>query len=176
MFFSKYQQLLGLTLRSFWIRRAQFNQLVASNTALNMSRYLRLMALAMVDICFSVPLSAYMMYISAKGIPLAPWVSWEETHFDFSRVELIPGFYWRNGAGSGIAVELTRWLPVICALLFFGLFGFATEAQKQYKRAFWVVLKPFGVKPSPAGQPKKQSVLPRYAQRMYNPFIADCFH
>nr|CAA71963.1 pheromone receptor [Coprinopsis cinerea] len=144
-----------LTLRSFWIRRAQFSQLVTSNSSMSMSRYLRLMILALVDIVCTVPLSAYPIYLGTHGVPLHPWVSWEETHYGFSRVDRIPALFWRSSTTYVVGVELTRWLPVLCAFLFFALFGFASEAQKQYKRAYWAIVKPFGIEPHSAKQPIK---------------------
>ncbi|KAF8884497.1 STE3-like pheromone receptor [Infundibulicybe gibba] len=138
----------GLTLRSFWQRRIQFNQLASSNSSMNTSRYVRLMLLALVDMMFTVPLGIYTIYIGTKGVGLAPWISWEDTHFNFARVKLVPALFWRSDPAFQTSVELTRWLPVFCAFLFFGLFGFASEAQKHYRLAFWWVAKRFGFKPT----------------------------
>jgi hypothetical protein len=82
-----------------------------------------------------------------SDVKLAPWVSWEETHYNFSYVGRIPALIWRSNRSFRTSVELTRWLPVLCALLFFILFGFASEARKSYQTAFWAVLKVFGVRP-----------------------------
>ncbi|KAJ7643158.1 hypothetical protein DFH06DRAFT_1477337 [Mycena polygramma] len=59
-----------------------------------------------------------------------------------------------NGAVVGLSpariilalpsLETTRWAPVACALLFFGYFGFADEAIKNYRGAFWSVVKRVG--------------------------------
>jgi pheromone a factor receptor len=138
----------GLTLRSFWRRRLQFNELMSSNSTMNASRYLRLMLLALVDIMFTIPLGAYTMYIGNKGVRLAPWISWEDTHFNFARVAQIPTLLWRSDTSFTISVELTRWLPIFCAFVFFALFGFAAEATKHYALTFWWIAKPFGFSPS----------------------------
>ncbi|KAF9462769.1 STE3-like pheromone receptor [Collybia nuda] len=141
-----------LTLRSFWQRRLQFSQLMNSNSSMNASRYFRLMLLAVVDILCTIPLGVYTIYIATKGVPLSPWVSWEDTHFDFGRVVKIPTLFWRSDPSFQIGVELTRWLPVFCAFLFFALFGFASEAKKHYAMAFWWVAKRFGFnRPSAKG-------------------------
>ncbi|KAF8153841.1 pheromone A receptor-domain-containing protein [Crassisporium funariophilum] len=139
----------GLTLRSFWNRRAQFNQLISSNSSMSISRYLRLVLLAIIDMMCTVPLGIYSIYIGNKGVGLAPWISWEDTHFNFARVALVPSIIWRSDPSFQTSVELTRWLPVLCAFLFFGLFGFASEAQKNYKVAFWAIGKRFGFHPAP---------------------------
>nr|AGC14656.1 pheromone receptor [Lentinula edodes]AGC14667.1 pheromone receptor [Lentinula edodes] len=127
----------GLTLRTFYIRRIQFNHILASNSAINPSRYLRLMLLALIDILCTIPIGIYIIYIDLKGVPLAPWISWDDTHFDFGRVVLIPAVVWRADPATTAGLQINRWLPVICAFIFFALFGFAEEAMKNYRRAFW---------------------------------------
>ncbi|KAK0435341.1 putative pheromone receptor [Desarmillaria tabescens] len=142
----------ALTLRSFFRRRAEFATLISSqsNSSMNTSRYLRLMILALVNMLFALPLGIYVIYIGSKGVRLAPWVSWADTHYGFSRVDQIPALIWRGDYGYEVAVELTRWLSVFCAFLFFALFGFASEAKKQYRLAFWKVSGWFGFKPAPS--------------------------
>nr|AOC97513.1 putative pheromone receptor [Flammulina velutipes] len=139
----------GLTLRSFFVRRVQFTSLLNSTNSINMNRYVRLMMLSICDMAFTVPLAIYVMYIDTTGIPLAPWISWEETHYHWNRVEVFPASMWRGVKESQITVELTRWLPVFCAFLFFALFGFASEATKNYKKVFWAVSKRVGYRPKP---------------------------
>ncbi|KAK0432037.1 putative pheromone receptor [Armillaria borealis] len=141
----------GLTLRSFFRRRAEFAVLISSqsNSSMNTSRYLRFMILALVNMLFALPLGIYVIYIGSKGVRLAPWVSWADTHYGFSRVDKVPALIWRGDYSYEVAVELTRWLSVFCAFLFFALFGFANEAKKQYRLAFWKVAGWFGFKPTP---------------------------
>jgi len=161
-FFHLYQ-LPGLTLRCFWMRRVQFNELISSkNSSMNTSRYFRLMLLAFVDMMCTVPLGTYSIYISTKGVPLAPWISWSDTHFDFARVQLVPALVWRSDPSFETSVELTRWLSPFSALIFFGLFGFANEAQKNYRLVFWGTAKLFGYNPPSTGG--ASASLPGYAQ------------
>ncbi|KAJ3719605.1 pheromone receptor [Lentinula guzmanii] len=141
----------SLTLRSFYIRRLQFNQIFSSNSAINPSRYIRLMALALIDIMCTIPIGIYIIYVDLKGVPLAPWISWDDTHFDFGRVVLIPAVIWKSDPSSVDALQINRWLPVICAFIFFALFGFAEEARKHYRRVFWFFANRFGFYPSERG-------------------------
>ena len=138
---------LGRTLYSFWIRRAQFQELVSSNNALSTSRYFRLILLAFADIVCTLPLGIFTIYNGVHGDPLFPWISWADTHFNFSRVDLIPALEWRSLPQFNVGVELTRWVPVFCAFIFFALFGFATEAQRHYRMAGLWVAKRFGYTP-----------------------------
>ncbi|KAF4568560.1 a-factor receptor [Pleurotus pulmonarius] len=108
------------------------------------------MALATTEILFTIPLASFVIYLNTVSSPIGPWISWEDTHFAFSRMEQIPGVLWRMNPKVVLALELTRWASPFCAFVFFGFFGFADEAQRHYKMAFWAVLKPFGVKPASA--------------------------
>ncbi|KAF5382370.1 hypothetical protein D9757_009781 [Collybiopsis confluens] len=138
----------SLILRTFYVRRLQFNQVIASSGMINPSRYLRLMMLALIDIMCTVPLGVYTIFLSLDGVRLNPWISWEDTHFNFKRVVLVPSVIWRSNPETLTSLQLTRWLPVICSFIFFALFGFAGEARKNYKRAFWFVARRFGFGPA----------------------------
>ncbi|KAH7881711.1 pheromone A receptor-domain-containing protein [Phlebopus sp. FC_14] len=151
----------GLSLRAFYRRRAQFNKFLASNTSLNASRYFRLMAIAMLEILCTVPLASFMIWLNATAQPVEPWVSWQNTHYDFSRVAQYPSVVWTQNYLLVVAVQLSRWFVVVCAFIFFGFFGFAAEARKHYCMAFWSVMKLFDVQPSTGEttSPKSHPVL-----------------
>ncbi|KAH9476721.1 Pheromone B alpha 3 receptor [Psilocybe cubensis] len=138
----------ALTFRAFWMRRLQFAQLVSTNSSLSIGRYVRLMMLAVTDMALTVPLGIFSVVFGTQGVGLAPWISWEDTHFNFSHVIQVPAEFWRTSPSYQVSVELTRWLFVASAFIFFGLFGFAGEAQRNYKLAFWKSVKPLGWTPS----------------------------
>ncbi|KAF8963268.1 pheromone A receptor-domain-containing protein [Flammula alnicola] len=155
-----------LTLRAFMQRRAEFSQFLSSNTSLSVNRYFRLMALATVELLFNVPLSSYGLYLNATGRPIYRWKSWSDTHFDWYIIDTFPAILWRTSTVSVVNFELSRWLLVFCALVFFGFFGFAEEARKNYRRLYWSVAKRFGVVPpskSPSGS-NALSSLKKYVQ------------
>nr|AOC97511.1 putative pheromone receptor [Flammulina velutipes] len=122
-----------LTLRSFLRRRAQFNQFLASSSSLNANRYFRLMALASVEIFVNIPISSYGLYLNLTRSKVQPWISWDDTHFDWFTVDQFPALLWRANSDMVAVVELQRWATVIIALVFFGFFGFAEEAKKHYR-------------------------------------------
>lgn len=146
------------------------SQLISSNSSMTTSRYLRLVFLALIDIMCTVPLGVFTVYIGNKGVTLAPWISWEDTHFNFSRVGLFPALLWRSDPSIRTSMELARWLPVVCAFLFFALFGFAEEAKKNYRKAFWAVMKLFGVYPAP---PKQKGQLNQASYKYVPPLLLD---
>ena len=115
---------------------------------MNTGRYLRLMLLAVMDMMCTIPVGIYSVYIGNLGVGLAPWISWSNVHYNFSRVDLVPSIFWRGDPAFQTSVEMTRWLYPAAALLFFALFGFASEAQKNYKRVFKWIKKCLGFNPS----------------------------
>ncbi|KAF9462766.1 STE3-like pheromone receptor [Collybia nuda] len=138
-----------MTLRAFMKRRAQFSSFLTSNSTLTVNRYFRLMSLATVELVFNTPISAYGLYLNATTTPIYPWKSWSDIHFDWYTIDVFPGALWRQSTTQTVTLELSRWTLVFCALLFFGFFGFADEARKNYRMIYWAVAKRFGVTPPP---------------------------
>lgn len=138
--------MLVLSLRAFARRRLQFNQFMNSNTSsLTMGRYFRLMALAMSDILFTTPLAIFTIWLNASSGPPSPWISWEDTHYNYSRVDLFPALLWRSQPSVAMMMEFTRWVTPLCAYVFFAFFGFADEAKKNYFKLFLWLTQPLGL-------------------------------
>jgi pheromone a factor receptor len=152
----------GLALREFNRRRIQFSQLMNSNTSLTMSRYFRLMALAMTEMLCTTPLAIFVIYLNATSSVIGPWRSWADTHFVFSRIEQIPSVLWRSNHLLVVSMELTRWVAPFCAIVFFGFFGFAQEAKKNYRVVYDGIAKRLGVVPL-LSSPLSCKGAPRYA-------------
>ncbi|KAJ6457107.1 pheromone A receptor-domain-containing protein [Mycena vitilis] len=133
-----------LSIRSFYRSRVQLKELLSSNNNLNLNRYVRLMCLASTDLLFTIPLSIWVLWVNVSVVGLSPWVSWADTHSNFSRVVQVPGVFWRADVYTVASLETTRWATVACALLFFGYFGFADEAMKNYRHYFFTVAKRVG--------------------------------
>ncbi|KAK7025127.1 pheromone B alpha 1 receptor [Favolaschia claudopus] len=135
----------ALSIKSFYHSRAQFKELLSStNSNLNLNRYIRLMLLASTDLFMTIPLSIWVLWVNVRVVGLSPWISWADTHSNFSRVVQIPGVFWRSDVYTVASLETTRWLTVACSFLFFAYFGFADEAIKNYRAAFTSVAKRMG--------------------------------
>ena len=113
-----------------------FNGLLGSNKSPNQNRYNRLIALSVVQIFTTFPVSIFSFYVSAHVLTVHPWISWEDTHADYSFVGQVPSFVWRADPISVVNLELIRWPVVAAAFLFFGFFGFAEEARRNYRKAY----------------------------------------
>lgn len=150
-----------LSLHAFYRRRVQFNQFLSSNTSLSASRYFRLMALSMTELCCTLPLSCFLIWINSSATPVSPWISWENTHYGFSRVGQYPSVVWTQDYLFVVAVQMTRWMTVACAFIFFAFFGFASEARKNYGIAFYTVAKVLSVSPAQTQHSSRSDLSPR---------------
>ncbi|KAF9257021.1 fungal pheromone STE3G-protein-coupled receptor [Marasmius fiardii PR-910] len=106
------------------------------DNSLDKHRYWRLMIVSTVAGLVSISVSSFFLSLDSK-FPLHPWISWEDTHAGFSRVDMYPALIWKNSILSGHAY--TRWIDVLCAFLFFATFGTSREAIRNYRAAFRTV-------------------------------------
>lgn len=123
--------------------RTQIKAILSSNSNLSASRYFRLMLLAGTEILCTTSIACYALYLNLSS-PLEPYISWENVHVGFSRVDQYPALEWKSVPVWNSSLELTRWGPIICAFIFFAFFGFADEARKNYRSAFDSVAKRVG--------------------------------
>jgi len=89
---------------------------------------------------------AIQSYLLASNLieGLVPWTSFKDLHANISSVFQYPAQEWRSGSDAA-SIEFTRWLWVICALLFFAFFGFSDEAIKHYRYAMSITGSYVGV-------------------------------
>ena len=111
--------------------------MVVSNKNPNQSRYIRLIALSCTQASLSLPLHFYQIYFSIL-VGVQPWISWANTHSDYSRVGQFPSIIWRATPTAEASLEINRWLIITSAVVFFAFFGFAEEARKHYRLAYTV--------------------------------------
>jgi len=139
-----------LSIRAFYRSRAQSKELFSLHSGLTNSRYIRLMALAATDLISSVPVSLFLI-IDNSVLGLAPWTSWDYDHAELSQVSPVSAPVLQSMDAFASNVELTRWLCVACALVFFAFFGFSSEARKHYNSAISSVRKHVGASPASFG-------------------------
>jgi hypothetical protein len=113
-----------------------FNGMLGSNKNPNQSRYIRLIVLSGSQIFTTLPASLFSFYLNACVQTVHPWISWNDTHSDYSFVGQVPSFIWRADPATVAALELDRWILVAAAFLFFAFFGFAEEARRHYRKAY----------------------------------------
>ena len=126
----------GLNIRIFWKSSRQAKEILGSYKNPNQSRYIRLIALSAAQLLIALPLAIFVLYLDTNVVPMFPWISWEDTHFNYSFVGQIPASAWRANPPSEAVLELVRWFTVLSAYFFFAFFGFAEEARKHYRLAY----------------------------------------
>jgi pheromone a factor receptor len=136
----------ALTIRAFYIRSVEIKAVMSTNSTITFSRYFRLVALAAVDLLFTVPFTAFTIYANLKFGNVAPWISWDDTHSGFSRIDQIPARFWRSDPVAQTALEFSRWSVVACAFAFFMFFGLADEAFKNYRKVYSCLASRLGTK------------------------------
>ncbi|KAI9057578.1 B mating type pheromone receptor [Trametes sanguinea] len=132
----------ALALRHFFRQRLTFAmQLKNSNSALSTGRYLRLVAMSILQIVWQTTLTALTMYDNISP-GLRPWTNWADVHSDFGRVDTIPMFVYPVSYQRQFFLFL--WVMPVSSYIFFIFFGFGEEAVKDYKNAFkWIRCKFF---------------------------------
>jgi hypothetical protein len=108
---------------------------MSSTSGFSRSRYLRLIAISSVEIFATIPLATFFIAYNVK-MGIEPWKSWADTHSHYSVVLQVAGFVWKNVPEVAMDLELYRWSLVLCAFVFFALFGFAVEAREHYYRLY----------------------------------------
>ena len=124
----------ALTIRLFWKSSQQLKELSGSNKSVNHNRYMRLIALSSIQLLFDLPMSLFLFYNNAHNAVVSPWISWQDTHSNYSFVGQLHSAAWRLHAGG--ILEWDRWSVVLAAFSFFAFFGFAEEARKNYRLAY----------------------------------------
>lgn len=122
-------------------RQSEFKQALQEHNNLNSNRYFRLMALAFTDVIFTIPITSYFLWVNLAQNPVYGW-SWVSSHDGFDRVDTVPAVLWQNQAAGGF--EVSRWVNVLGAFVFFGFFGFSEEARRHYYPLMASSLRVFG--------------------------------
>jgi pheromone a factor receptor len=146
---------IGLTIRALIFNtRRQFSGFLSdSATVCTISHYFRLMALAVIVIFVSLPLSLFFLVAALRLADIEPWVSWDFAHQEYRNIIYTSYELLEAMPASRTQLDINRWITPGGALLFFMHFGLSKEATQQYRRIFWRIAKPLGIQP-PAPEPQ----------------------
>ncbi|KAK7030197.1 pheromone receptor Rcb2 B44 [Favolaschia claudopus] len=132
----------GAALYHFFRRRLTFaRHLQDSNSALTPSRYFRLMAMAIAQMVWATFLTVINMWLSCRD-GLRPWISWENVHTDFGRIDRFPRLFIPEEQWDW--AYFIFWSVPITSVMFFLFFAFGQDAVKEYKACFRAVRRTFG--------------------------------
>nr|QHW03272.1 putative pheromone receptor protein isoform s1 [Flammulina filiformis] len=126
-------------------RRQHIREVFSGDNAPNQNMYFRLMIMSATEVICTIPLASFIMWSNTRFY--RPWVSWDDVHADFLRIDQYPAILWRSPPENlnAAVFEVSRWFKIFGAFLFFGLYGSAGEFRKKYKAAFLQVIGWFGL-------------------------------
>jgi pheromone a factor receptor len=119
-----------------WTKGREVKSILGSSSSpgsAGYNHYIRLFMLSGIDILITIPFNIWYLttYFHA---PFLPWPGWTAIHTNWSHPLLFP--LAKLGSQNLYQVEAARWVCVVYGLVFFGLFGVATEAKKHYASAW----------------------------------------
>lgn len=133
---------------AFMKRRRQFSELLSSSNNLTTNRYLRLIALAGIEILCTLPLTIWLITFQLSQ-PIYEWKGLGDMHLGFSRIEQYPAVQWLTWPFQPTGIVATPWLVITCGIVFFAFFGLAEEARTHYRMALTTVAKKLGYTHAP---------------------------
>jgi pheromone a factor receptor len=136
-------------MRMFLLRRKELNEVLTSNnTSVSYGLFYRVFILTAVDAMFTIPLSILVVYINAVQVPIYPYVGWADLHYNFSRVDTFTTeqIAAQNDPWLTFSKVWSQWIYVLCALVFFMVYGTSMDFVRFYWNGTWRVLGWMGVK------------------------------
>ena len=122
---------------------------LASNTTMNRSGFLKLLALGLFDILLTLPIQilSFVQAILQGGIT-GFWPGWKAVHASFSTIPTVTSEEWKSaGFWTVFSIRFNQWVNPIFAVAFFLLFGTTKQKRDWYRSIFWKVVRPFGLEP-----------------------------
>ena len=143
-------------MRVFIKQHKELNEVLTNESSkVNYSRFYRAFALTSVDILLTIPLSIIVIYLDAvvQG-PVLPWTGWSDIHYNYSRVDTVPAFVWRNPVFARnhptplpwlrFYFAWNQWVYVFCTFVFIAIYGTTGEVVRYYVGLFWKAAGFFG--------------------------------
>jgi hypothetical protein len=126
-----------------------------SNGSVNRGHYLRILALACIDILLTLPLGVISVTIEllldihddTPGLPFRFYNGWVPVHSNWGPIAVSYPEIMGTGVWNFANVYFSYWTSPILAIAIFALFGLTSEARATYWREFCTVAKHFGWTP-----------------------------
>ncbi|VDB95537.1 unnamed protein product [Peniophora sp. CBMAI 1063] len=158
------------TIRIFYGQSRAFDRLLNSHDRWLPTRtnYLRVLALASIDIFLTLPLSITRFVLAVlsttKMRPAPFYPGWDVVHHDWTPVTISWAMLNDKGAPELAFVHYGFWISPIFAFAFFGLFGLTEGARTSYWRVFRVAAAVLG---------RRRAHLERGSQSIVSPIRFD---
>jgi pheromone a factor receptor len=119
---------------AFYKRRCRFKEIMTFNPGLDRNHYISLVTLSF-HVLIGITIGTVQLVRDIQH-GASPWVSWADTHSNYSRVIQITGFTWKNDPASAQGLEKVRWSLVVYAFQVFSSLGFTRRTRQNYRHAF----------------------------------------
>nr|CDR19296.1 STE3 protein [Papiliotrema flavescens] len=150
----------ALAIRWFLVRRLQFRAiLAASQTGLSVSRYLRLIALAIVEVVLLL-INQIISLVVVLRLPIVPYTSWSDIHYQYGLISQVAEAQLTPFAH--VVSVLSLYAAPLYAFVFFIFFGLGEEAVLEYVRMYGRLLRlaePVGLKEASVIRPPASPIL-----------------
>jgi hypothetical protein len=134
-----------MTVRIILKRRKIFDAILNSgSTNVSKDSYMRLLCLVIFSMVVHTPLSMWTIIINSTQLEVYPWISWQNTHSNFSSIIYITRFMISIQPHDVAYLSITWWSLPLCGLSFFVFFGFG-EAATPYQPLIARCLRSFGI-------------------------------
>ena len=127
-----------LSIRAFYNRSKRLN---INDFNFDLNRYISLMCISAFDLLCGIPFTSFYLYLAITV--LSPFPGLKQEHSDFSDIEQLPAAVWRADTLGELSYELNRWIVVVCAFVFFVVFGFTEESRNNYRATLQYVVQVF---------------------------------
>lgn len=149
--------------RIFYRQNRELNRFLRSNGSVSRANYLRILALARIDILLTLPIGIVNIALSvssniAQG-SFSFYPGWNEVHGDWTPIVFTYAELKAFGPSTLAEFYFAYWTSPVLAFAIFGLFGLAAEARSSYWYTIVAVARWLGLKLSVQHGPKKDASL-----------------
>ncbi|KAG8802599.1 a-factor receptor [Serendipita sp. 399] len=153
--------------------RKEVANMFVSSKRHNAGQYYRLLAITLVLTLIHLPLVLRVLIGNAVDYEVYPWISWEDTHSNYMRIQYISRIILGTIPGAVSGLSLAYWAVALCGYIYFALYGTGSESLAQYKRCILYIPRRLGLlSPSKTvtttaeeGRGKKRWSMPVFARR-----------
>ena len=134
---------------AYFKRNRGLDATLASNTPINRSAFLKLLALGLFDILLTLPFTVLGLVEELLGASIEGfWPGWKVVHASFSVIPTATSEEWKLlGFWTVFNIRFDEWVNPIYAVVFFLLFGITEQKRAWYRSICWKIIRPFGLKP-----------------------------
>nr|WJN24964.1 putative pheromone receptor [Pseudozyma flocculosa] len=126
-----------LAFRWFWIRRRQFQAVLASSAStINKSKYIRLLLLTAVDMLIFFPIYVGTIGKEITEAIVVPYGTWSSVHSGFNHIHQYPASLVMMDPAFKTYLIMSRLVCPVSGIIFFAMFGLGQEIRQGYRQAF----------------------------------------